>query len=309
MIACAGYSERVLFLIEGAVKTIRSGRWWCSANASTNGFVSSAIEAGAEDLLALPETPDGRPVRLQKAMARKRGAAAATGGALCSTHLRARPEGRHRQDARPRATSPSRSRDGGGGRRRSSTSICSSATSASALGIAPELDGRGLARSGGTLDSAKLESTWRSTSPGCAVLLAPTRPDQASVDQHRVPARALLDVATHLRLRRRRHAARVHARGDLVDRRLVAHLHGRDARLAVVEEHEARARDPRPDGLRERERVSFVLNRADTQVGITPEEDVAMIVGGRPDILVPSDRQIPISVNEGTPIVARWREV
>jgi pilus assembly protein CpaE len=51
------------------------------------------------------------------------------------------------------------------------------------------------------------------------------------------------------------------------------------------------------------ENVSLLLNRADSRVGIT-HEDVAAIIGRRPDILVPSDREIPRSVNEGTPIVA-----
>jgi pilus assembly protein CpaE len=51
-------------------------------------------------------------------------------------------------------------------------------------------------------------------------------------------------------------------------------------------------------------RISLVLNRADTRVGIT-HEDVEAIIGRAPDVLVPSDRQIPISVNDGIPIVAR----
>src|SRR5207247_9559966 len=48
-------------------------------------------------------------------------------------------------------------------------------------------------------------------------------------------------------------------------------------------------------------RVSLVLNRADSKVGITAE-DVLAIVGRRPDVLVPSDRDIPRSVNDGKPI-------
>jgi pilus assembly protein CpaE len=52
----------------------------------------------------------------------------------------------------------------------------------------------------------------------------------------------------------------------------------------------------------DRERIQLVLNRADTRVGITPD-DVVRIVGRKPDVLVPSDRDIPRSVNEGTPIV------
>jgi pilus assembly protein CpaE len=51
------------------------------------------------------------------------------------------------------------------------------------------------------------------------------------------------------------------------------------------------------------DRVSLVLNRADSRVGITPD-DVSTIVGRQPDVFIPSDREIPRSINEGTPIVA-----
>jgi pilus assembly protein CpaE len=51
------------------------------------------------------------------------------------------------------------------------------------------------------------------------------------------------------------------------------------------------------------ERVTLLLNRADSRVGITPD-DVSTIVGRVPDVFVPSDREIPRSVNEGTPVVA-----
>jgi Flp pilus assembly CpaE family ATPase len=51
----------------------------------------------------------------------------------------------------------------------------------------------------------------------------------------------------------------------------------------------------------DRERIRFVLNRADTSVGIT-HNDVVSIVGRSPDVLVPSNRDITRSVNDGTPI-------
>ena len=50
------------------------------------------------------------------------------------------------------------------------------------------------------------------------------------------------------------------------------------------------------------DRIKLVLNRAKTRVGIS-DEDVTAIMGREPDVLVPSDRDIPRSVNEGTPIV------
>jgi pilus assembly protein CpaE len=51
------------------------------------------------------------------------------------------------------------------------------------------------------------------------------------------------------------------------------------------------------------ENIALLLNRSDSRVGIT-HDDVSAIVGRAPDVLVPSDREIPRSVNEGTPIVA-----
>jgi pilus assembly protein CpaE len=52
----------------------------------------------------------------------------------------------------------------------------------------------------------------------------------------------------------------------------------------------------------EQGRIQVVLNRADTRVGITIEDAIA-VLGRKPDVLVPSDREIPRSVNEGDPVV------
>ncbi|MGH2839641.1 MAG: hypothetical protein ACRDKY_02305, partial [Solirubrobacteraceae bacterium] len=54
------------------------------------------------------------------------------------------------------------------------------------------------------------------------------------------------------------------------------------------------------------EDIRFLLNRADSQVGISLD-DVHAIVGRTPDVLVPSDRAITRSVNEGTPIALKSR--
>ena len=52
----------------------------------------------------------------------------------------------------------------------------------------------------------------------------------------------------------------------------------------------------------ERHRIRVVLNRADTNVGVTVD-DVAAIVGSPPDVAIPSHRDVVRSINEGTPIV------
>jgi pilus assembly protein CpaE len=50
------------------------------------------------------------------------------------------------------------------------------------------------------------------------------------------------------------------------------------------------------------ERIRLVLNRADTSVGIKRSE-AEMILGRKPDVFVPSDRQIPRATTDGEPIV------
>ena len=48
-------------------------------------------------------------------------------------------------------------------------------------------------------------------------------------------------------------------------------------------------------------KIQLVLNRADTRVGIS-QHDVVAVLGSEPNVFVPSDREIPRSVNEGIPI-------
>jgi len=48
-------------------------------------------------------------------------------------------------------------------------------------------------------------------------------------------------------------------------------------------------------------KIQLVLNRADTRVGIS-QHDVVAVLGSEPNVFIPSDREIPRSVNEGIPI-------
>jgi pilus assembly protein CpaE len=50
------------------------------------------------------------------------------------------------------------------------------------------------------------------------------------------------------------------------------------------------------------EKILLVLNRADTRVGIS-QHDVVAVLGSEPNVFIPSDREIPRSVNEGIPII------
>ncbi len=49
-------------------------------------------------------------------------------------------------------------------------------------------------------------------------------------------------------------------------------------------------------------RRHFVLNRSDARVGLEVE-DIAATIGMQPDVLVPSSRTLPVSLNQGTPVL------
>jgi len=50
------------------------------------------------------------------------------------------------------------------------------------------------------------------------------------------------------------------------------------------------------------ENIFLLLNRAHSRVGIS-QSDVEAVLGRTPDVFIPSDREIPRTVNEGIPIV------
>src|SRR5262249_7442980 len=52
----------------------------------------------------------------------------------------------------------------------------------------------------------------------------------------------------------------------------------------------------------EHDKIQLVLNRAGTRVGISTA-DVVAVLGREPEVMVPSDREIPRAVTEGVPIV------
>jgi pilus assembly protein CpaE len=56
------------------------------------------------------------------------------------------------------------------------------------------------------------------------------------------------------------------------------------------------------DALNVTKQRHFVLNRADAKVGINPA-DAAEAVGWPIEVMIPSSREIPLSMNVGTPIV------
>jgi pilus assembly protein CpaE len=299
VVACAGYSERTLVFIDGAVKQRQDRPIVVLCDSSPNGFVRRVFEAGADDIITLPNSPGNVLFALQKAVARKQGAAVATGVSLAPMVCVLGPKG-------------------GTGKTLTSTNLAVSLAYNGrkvalvdldlqfgdiglVLGLAPERTVYDLAKSGGSVDAEKVESFLVPHSSGVRVLMAPTRPDQVSG----ISVEFLRDVYAALR-----------ASNDFVivdtapgfTPEVIASIDS-SSHVCMVGMLDAPSLKNTKLGLEtlelmgyDNDRIRLVLNRADTRVGIAHEEVVA-ITGREPDVLVPSDREVPCSVNEGVPLV------
>jgi pilus assembly protein CpaE len=276
------------------------------AGGSPNGFVTRAIEVGADDVLRLPAIGDEHVLNdvgdqiafaLQKALARKDGAAvrSQTGGRLICV------------------LGPK----GGTGKTLTASNLAVSFVAAGhsavivdldlqfgdvglLLGLTPHKTIYDLARSSGSLDAEKVEAFMAVHESGLRALLAPTRPDQASS----VTADFLTALYTTLRSAydfvvvdtppsfAPEVIASIDSSSDVCMVGMLDSLSLKNTKLGL----ETLDLMGYP-----RDRVRLVLNRADTRVGIT-NADVAAIVGREADVLVPSSRDIVRSINESRPI-------
>jgi pilus assembly protein CpaE len=171
-----------------------------------------------------------------------------------------------------------------------------------ALGLSPERTMYDLMKAGPPFDHEKLDRHLIRHSSGVKVLIAPTRPDQASA----VSIDFLRDIYASLRTMcdavivdtppgfTPEVIATIDVSSEICMVGMLDSLSLKNTKLGL-ETLDLMGYDG--------EHVTLVLNRADSRVGITPD-DVSTIVGRGPDVSVPSDREIPRSVNEGTPIVA-----
>ena len=208
-----------------------------------------------------------------------------------------RAEGRHRQDAdlvQPRRRARWRRQERGDRRPRSA--VRRRRPRARARARADDLRPR---HSGGTLDTEKVEDFLAHHESGIRVLLAPRRPDHAGAVTVEF-LRELLDT-----LRQMADYVVVDTPPGFtpeviaaIDKSTQICVVG-DARLAVAEEHEARARDARADGVRPRASGRPQPRRQPGRRDPTSVE----LLGRAPDVRVPSDRDITRSVNEARPIV------
>jgi pilus assembly protein CpaE len=304
IVACADYTSAVSEYVSAASRKHPDRPVVLLCSAPTNGYVAEAFSAGAD---TDPELATGlaRQVlfTLEKAVARKRGAPTATNRQLarvvCVLGLK-----------------------GGSGKTLTATNLAVALADAGqrvvivdldlqfgdiglALGLSPERTLYDLIRSGGSLDAEKLEDFLVEHPSGARALLAPARPDEAgvvTVDFLREVYQLLREISDFVVIDTPPSFTPevISAVDGSTEICLVAMLDSlslKNTKLGL-ETLELMEYDP--------SRIRLVLNRADTDVGITPE-DVLAITGRQPDMLVPSDRSVTRSINQGEPIVLKQR--
>src|SRR3954469_22701594 len=299
VVGCYGHDDGVTHMVDNAVKHRPDRPVVVMSEASPNGFLRQAFEAGADDVITLPQSPEQVAFTLQKVIARRKGLAF-PGRASASLVAILGPKG-------------------GTGKTLVATNLAVALAQRDAnvvlvdldlqfgdiglaLGLSPERTMYDLMKAGPPFDHEKLDRHLIRHSSGVKGLLAPTRPAQASA----VSIDFLRDIYASLRTM---------CDAVIVDTppgftpEVIATIDV-SSEICMVGMLDSLSLKNTKLGLEtldlmgyEGEHVSLVLNRADSRVGITPD-DVSTIVGRGPDVSVPSDREIPRSVNEGTPIVA-----
>ncbi len=302
-VVCGDYSDRAITLIDGAVKQRPERPVVVLSDGSPNGFVKRVFEVGADDIVSLPANPEQIAFAFQKAIVRKQGTAGAGGVALAPMVCVLGPKGGTGKTLT--ACNLGVALAGAGNRVAIVDLDLQFGDVALSLGLAPERTIYDLAKSGGSLDADKVAGYLAEHPSGVRVLVAPTRPDHAGA----ITTEFLREVYAALR-----------ASHDFVivdtppgfTPEVIASIDS-SSHVCVVGMLDSLSLKNTKLGLEtlelmgySRERTRFVLNRADSRVGIT-RDDVVAIVGRTPDVLVPSDRDIPRSVNEGTPIVQAGR--
>ena len=299
VVGCYGHDDGMAAMVDHAIKHRPDRPVVVMSEASPNGFLRQAFEAGAEDVITLPQSSEQVAFMLEKVIARRKGLAM-PGRAAAPLVAVLGPKG-------------------GTGKTLIATNLAVALAQRDAnvvlvdldlqfgdiglaLGLSPERTMYDLMKAGPPFDHEKIDRHLIRHSSGVKVLIAPTRPDQASA----VSIDFLRDVYASLRTMcdavivdtppgfTPEVIATIDVSGEVCMVGMLDSLSLKNTKLGL-ETLDLMGYDT--------DRVSLVLNRADSRVGITPD-DVSTIVGRKPDVFVPSDREIPRSINEGTPIVA-----
>jgi pilus assembly protein CpaE len=296
VVGCSGHSEPALGVIRDLGARRPDTPVVVLYQGNPNGFMDPAFDAGADDLITIPLSSHQLAFSLEKVLVRRRGPGQ---GNLSPLIVVLGPKG-------------------GTGK---TLTVCNLAVALAernarpvvvdldlqfgdvglALGMSPSRTVYDLAVAGGDLDGEKVEGFLSRHESGAKVLLAPVRPDQAAAIEIGF-LRKVLEIL----------------RGSydfvLVDTppafspEVIAAIDS-SSHLCVVGMLDALSLKDTKIGLEtlaqmgyRADEIELVLNRADTEVGIS-ERDVQAVLGKTPDVLVPSDRAIPRAITEGRAIV------
>ena len=306
LITCATAAGEILDLVsqETAARPDMPVVVLCTA--THNGFVREAIQAGADDILLTEDMATSGPqvyMAFEKAMSRKSAPShhaaqpdAGTGDLICVLG----PKGGTGKTLTAANLSLALAAEG---KRVALVDLdLQFGDLGLVLGLSPERSIFDLVASGGTIDAQKLDGFLAKHRSGTRVLLAPTRPDHASAVtpdflRELYPVmRSMFDYVivdtppgfTPEVITTIDSASSVCLIGMLDTPSL------KNAKLG------AETLDLMGYPV---ERIRIVLNRADTSVGVT-HADVVAVLGRAPDVLVPSSRDVVRAVNAGEPIVA-----
>jgi pilus assembly protein CpaE len=267
--------------------------------ADSNGFMQQVFAAGADDIVAMPETPERIRHALQKAIARKRGATLSQGADPASLVCVLGPKGGTGKTVTSLNLAVALAEQG--------QRVCLADLDllfgdvGLGLRLTPERTIYDLARAGGTLDADKVGDYLTDHASGVRTLLAPTRPDHAGAVRSEFVSEVLA------LLRSMSDFVVVDTPAGFSSEVITAVDSSTD--ICVVGMLDAFSLKDTRLGLEtldrmgyDRDSIRVILNRADTYVGIS-KDDVAAILEREPDVLVPSQRDIPRTITEGTPIV------
>jgi pilus assembly protein CpaE len=300
-------SPVMLGIIEEAVRDRPDRAVVAVTGTSPNGFMRRIFEAGAEDVVVADEI--GEPslelrFAVEKAVARRQGTSAR--------------ETKHDEGELICVLGPK----GGIGKTLTTANLCVALADAGhtvaavdldlqfgdlglTLGLVPERTIYDLVTAGGSLDAVKVGAYMTEHSSGAHVMLAPTRPEQAS----QISVDFLRSLYAILR---RSYDFVIVDTPPGFSPEVIASVDG-SSRICMIGMLDALSLKNTKLALEtlermgyDRDRIRIVLNRADTNVGISLS-DTGAIIGRSPDVLVPSHRDIARSVNAGQAIVLTGR--
>jgi pilus assembly protein CpaE len=307
ILVCAPGSAQALAFVREARRVHPDRPVVVLCGATANGFVQHAFDAGADDLVVLPDDPAGDSeavagplgFALEKAVARRSGAIAGAGAALGPLICVLGPKGGIGKTLTSANLGVALAADG------HKVVVVDLDLQFGdvglSLGLVPQRTIYDLAKSGGSIDAEKIEAYLTPHASGVRVLMAPIRPDQAGA----ITTDLLREIYPLLR------AGNDYVVVDTPPGFAPEVITSIDSStdVCLVGMLDSLSLKNTKLGLEtlelmgyERDRIRIVLNRADTNVGVT-QDDVTAVVGRRPDVLVPSDRDVVRSINEGAPIV------